>query len=158
MKQREKIVSDEQIKEAYEKYETLHIASSELGMTIVSLWRRAKKIGLAWKDKNYRSIQPTKIPTNEILEGKHPYYQTLKLKKRLVKEGIKEAFLTMTETGDGYSGPIIRDLFLCEIRKGVGDAVSNSMPDEDKINSTIYEAIYNALQCNSFSAIEEKIS
>jgi 5-methylcytosine-specific restriction endonuclease McrA len=90
MKQRQKIVSDEQIKEAYEKYETLHIASSELGMTIVSLWRRAKKIGLAWKDKNYRSVQPTKIPTIEILEGKHPYYQTLKLKKRLIKEGIKE--------------------------------------------------------------------
>jgi 5-methylcytosine-specific restriction endonuclease McrA len=90
MKQRQKIVSDEQIKEAYEKYETLHIASSELGMTIVSLWRRAKKIGLAWKDKNYRSVQPTKIPTIEILDGRHPYYQTLKLKKRLIKEGIKE--------------------------------------------------------------------
>jgi 5-methylcytosine-specific restriction endonuclease McrA len=90
MKQKQKIVSDEQIKEAYEKYETLHIASSELGMTIVSLWRRAKKIGLAWKDKNYRSVQPTKIPTIEILEGRHPYYQTLKLKKRLIKEGIKE--------------------------------------------------------------------
>ena len=90
MKQKQKIVSDEQIKEAYEKYETLHIASSELGMTIVSLWSRAKKIGLAWKDKNYRSVQPTKIPTIEILEGRHPYYQTLKLKKRLIKEGIKE--------------------------------------------------------------------
>jgi 5-methylcytosine-specific restriction endonuclease McrA len=90
MKQRQKIVSDEQIKEAYEKYETLNIASSELGMTIVSLWRRAKKIGLAWKDKNYRSVQPTKIPTIEILDGRHPYYQTLKLKKRLIKEGIKE--------------------------------------------------------------------
>ena len=90
MKQREIKISDEQIREAYENYDTLHKAASELKMTVVSLWRRAKKIGLAWKDKNYRSVQPTKIPTNEILEGKHPYYQTLKLKKRLVKEGIKE--------------------------------------------------------------------
>jgi 5-methylcytosine-specific restriction endonuclease McrA len=90
MKQREVTVSNEQIKEAYEKYETLHMASAELGMTTVSLWRRAKKIGLAWRDKNYRSVTPQKIPTNEILEGKHPYYQTLKLKKRLIKEGIKE--------------------------------------------------------------------
>ena len=90
MKQRDVKVTDEQIKEAYEKYETLHIASVALDMTIVSLWRRAKKIGLAWKDKNYRSVQPTKIPIIEILEGKHPYYQTLKLKKRLIKEGIKE--------------------------------------------------------------------
>ena len=90
MKQRQIKVSDEQIKDAYEKYETLHMASAELGMTIVSLWRRAKKIGLAWKDKKYRSVTTKKIPTNEILEGKHPYYQTLKLKKRLIKEGIKE--------------------------------------------------------------------
>ena len=90
MKQGQIKVSDEQIKEAYEKYETLHMASAELGMTIVSLWRRAKKIGLAWKNKNYRSVTTKKLPTNEILEGKHPYYQTLKLKKRLIKEGIKE--------------------------------------------------------------------
>lgn len=90
MKQRKIILSDEQIKEVYEKYNTLHIASAELGMTTVSLWRRAKKIGLLWKDKKYRSVSPTKIPTNEILEGKHPYYQTLKLKKRLIKEGIKQ--------------------------------------------------------------------
>jgi 5-methylcytosine-specific restriction endonuclease McrA len=90
MTQREIKKTDEEIREAYVKYETLHQASSELQMTVVSLWRRAKKIGLKWKDKNYRSVNPQKIPTNEILEGKHPYYQTLKLKKRLIKEGIKE--------------------------------------------------------------------
>lgn len=90
MVQREIKITDEQIREAYEMYETLHIASANLQMTTVSLWRRAKKLGLYWKDKNYRSINPNKIPLTEILEGKHPYYQTLKLKKRLIKEGIKE--------------------------------------------------------------------
>ena len=90
MTQRQIKVTDEQIREAYVKYETLHQAASELQMTVVSLWRRAKVIGLAWKDKDYRSVSPTKIPTDEILAGKHPYYQTLKLKKRLIKEGIKE--------------------------------------------------------------------
>lgn len=90
MKQREVKITDDQIREAYIKYETLHVASSELNMTVVSLWRRAKKIGLRWKDKNYRSVSPTKIPISEILEGRHPYYQTLKLKKRLIKEGIKK--------------------------------------------------------------------
>ena len=90
MKQREVKITDDQIREAYIKYETLHVASSELNMTVVSLWRRAKKIGLRWKDKNYRSVSPTKIPISEILEGGHPYYQTLKLKKRLIKEGIKK--------------------------------------------------------------------
>ena len=30
------------------------------------------------------------IVLNEILEGKHPSYQTLKLKKRMIKDGIRE--------------------------------------------------------------------
>jgi hypothetical protein len=89
MKQREVKITDEEIKLAYEKYDTLHQASAELKMTTVSLWRRAKKLGLAWKDKNFKPEKP-KIPTDEIIEGKHPYYQTLKLKKRLLKEGLKE--------------------------------------------------------------------
>ena len=89
MKQREVKIIDEEIKLAYEKYDTLHQASAELKMTTVSLWRRAKKLGLAWKDKNFKPEKP-KIPTDEIIEGKHPYYQTLKLKKRLLKEGLKE--------------------------------------------------------------------
>lgn len=90
MTQREIKVSDKQIQEAYEKYDTLHFAASELKMTTVSLWRRAKKLGLKWKDKNYRPTDPRKIPTQEILEGLHPHYQTLKLKKRLLVDGIKE--------------------------------------------------------------------
>ena len=89
MKQREVKITDEEIKLAYEKYDTLHRASAELKMTTVSLWRRAKKLGLAWKDKKFKPEKP-KIPTDEIIEGKHPYYQTLKLKKRLLKEGLKE--------------------------------------------------------------------
>ena len=36
------------------------------------------------------SNNPSKIPLDEILEGKHPQYQTSKLKKRLIKEGILE--------------------------------------------------------------------
>jgi hypothetical protein len=68
MKQREVNITDEEIILAYEKYETLHLASSNLNMTTVTLWRRAKKLGLAWKDKNY-SPDKSKIPTDEILEG-----------------------------------------------------------------------------------------
>ena len=110
MKQRQIKVSDEQIKEAYEKYQTLHMASAELGMTIVSLWRRAKKIGLSWKDKKYRSVTTKKLPTNEILEGKHPYYQTLKLKKRLIKEGIKENRCEICNITEWNSQPISMQL------------------------------------------------
>lgn len=89
MTQREIKITDEEIINAYDKYDTLHLASSELGMTTVTLWRRAKKLGLKWKDKNFKPESFNKIPTSEILQGQHPYYQTLKLKKRLLKEGIK---------------------------------------------------------------------
>ena len=89
MTQREIKISDEEILLIYEKEITLHEAASQLGMTTVSLWRRAKKLGIKWSEKKFK---PTgkKIPIEEILEGKHPYFQTLKLKKRLIKEGIKE--------------------------------------------------------------------
>ena len=80
-------ISDDDIREAYEKY-TLHEAAAKLDVTTVTLWRRAKKINLYWKDKAREPIN--KIPLNEILAGKHPYYQTLKLKKRLINEGIFE--------------------------------------------------------------------
>ena len=56
MTQREIKITDKQIQEAYEKYDTLHLASSELKMTTVSLWRRAKKIGLKWKDEDWKDF------------------------------------------------------------------------------------------------------
>lgn len=80
--------SDEQIIALYNSNITLHQAAVELNVTTVTLWRRAKKLNLKWSDKVKQ--QTTYIPTDEILEGKHPQYQTFKLKNRLIKEGIKE--------------------------------------------------------------------
>jgi len=77
MEQRKIKVSDDEILNAYNTFDTLHSASANLNMTTVSLWRRAKKLGIAWKDKVDRSKNSIKVPTNEILEGLHPQYQTL---------------------------------------------------------------------------------
>lgn len=90
MKQGTVKITDEDVKMAYNTYPTLHQAAAELKVTVVTLWRKAKKLGLRWQDKNGQASNPNKIPLSEILEGKHPYYQTLKLKKRLIKEGVKE--------------------------------------------------------------------
>jgi len=92
MKQNHKYkVTDDQIIDAYNQKLTLHEASSQLNITIVTLWRRAKKLNLFWKDKKYRGIDNySKIPLIDILQGKHPDYQTFKLKNRLLKEKIKE--------------------------------------------------------------------
>lgn len=40
-----------------------------------------------------------------------------------IKEGVKEAILIMTESGDGYTGDIIREPFLNAIREGVQNAM-----------------------------------
>ena len=42
-----------------------------------------------------------------------------------VKQGVKEAILTMTESGDGHSGPIIREPFLDHVKKGVECAMEH---------------------------------
>ncbi len=52
----------------------------------VTVWRRAKRLGLGFKSGG----KTTKIELSEILEGKHPHYQTLKLKHRLISEGVLE--------------------------------------------------------------------
>ena len=56
-------------------------------MSVVSLWRRAKKLNIQWSD--IKRSSPNKIELVEILEGKHPSYQTFKLRNRLISEGIK---------------------------------------------------------------------
>ncbi len=89
MKQKHKDkITDEQIIDAYDRKLTLHIAATELSMTVVTLWRRAKKLGLYWNEIPRTSSK--KIPLDKILSGDHPDYQTFKLKNRLILEGYKE--------------------------------------------------------------------
>jgi 5-methylcytosine-specific restriction endonuclease McrA len=88
MKQRSITITDEQIREQFNLGKTLHEAAVELNSTTVTLWRKAKKLGISWKD--IKRENKDKITLTEILDGKHPSYQTFKLKNRLIKEGIKE--------------------------------------------------------------------
>lgn len=61
-----------------------------------------------------------KIPLNEILEGKHPSYQTYKLKKRLYKEKLKEN--KCEECGvDSWNGKILE----CELDHIDGDRTNH---------------------------------
>lgn len=80
-------ISDDRIVECYNNGITLHEAAAELSMSVVSLWRRAKNINLKWSKIKRQSVK--KIDLLEILEGKHPSYQTFKLRNRLIAEGIK---------------------------------------------------------------------
>lgn len=80
-------VSDSLILEYFNNNKTLHETSADLSMSVVSLWRRAKKLNIKWSSIKRKSHN--KIEILDILEGKHPSYQTFKLRNRLISEGIK---------------------------------------------------------------------
>lgn len=81
-------VTDETIVAYYKSKKTLHQTSSELNMSVVTLWRRAKKLNIFWSDLPRNPSN--KISLEDILNGQHPYYQTFKLKNRLINEGLKK--------------------------------------------------------------------
>jgi hypothetical protein len=89
-------IDDRLIIEACESEPTMAKASLRVGMHYNTFIRKAKKLGVYKPNQGAKGViipnraPLTKIPTDEILEGKHPYYQTNKLRVRLIKEGIKD--------------------------------------------------------------------
>ncbi len=80
-------VPDDLILECFYSNKTLHQTSAELSMSVVSLWRRSKKLNISWS--TIKRPSTNKIDLKDILEGKYPSYQTFKLRNRLISEGIK---------------------------------------------------------------------
>jgi hypothetical protein len=78
--------TDDELLEQYRITPQLSKLSCHFDVPDVTIWRRAKKIGILFKSGGLNE----KIDLNEILEGKHPQYQTFKLKKRLLKENVLE--------------------------------------------------------------------
>lgn len=72
---------------------TMSEACSKTGLHFNTFKRYALKYGCYKPNKSGKGIHKKSndndIPLNEILEGKHPSYQTYKLKKRLIKSGLK---------------------------------------------------------------------
>jgi hypothetical protein len=71
-------------------------ASIKLKMHFNTFKRIANKLGCYKPNQGLKGIRNNKklngkaIPLYEIIEGKHPTYQTFKLKKRLISEGLKK--------------------------------------------------------------------
>ena len=101
-------VDDYRIIECYNSGITLHEASSKLSMSVVSLWRRAKKLDLKWSNIKRKSVK--KIDLFDILEGKYPSYQTFKLRNRLISEGIKYNICEICNIEDWFGKEISMQL------------------------------------------------
>jgi 5-methylcytosine-specific restriction endonuclease McrA len=85
--------NDDEIVEACKSSFSMAEAASKVGIHFNTFRRKAIKLGVYSPNQSGKGISKpnsTKIPLQEILEGKHPYYQTNKLRKRLIKEGIKK--------------------------------------------------------------------
>lgn len=85
MKQVKNKIVDEDLIEAYNKEPHLGKLAALFKVPIVQIWRKCKVLGLEFGKGGGARV---KIPIEEILNGDHPYYQTFKLKKRLIREGI----------------------------------------------------------------------
>ena len=87
-------VTDEQIIEACNTEPTMARAASFLKLHFNTFKRRAILLGCYNPNQAGRGITKknngNKIPLDEILTGRHPYYQTNKLRIRLINEGIKD--------------------------------------------------------------------
>jgi RNA polymerase subunit RPABC4/transcription elongation factor Spt4 len=88
-------VSDKKIIEVCKSSLSMSSAASTLGIHFNTLKKRAILLGVYNTNPSGKGLKKPKgigkggIVLSEILEGKHPQYQTNKLRKRLIKENIK---------------------------------------------------------------------
>lgn len=107
---------------------TMARACATLDMNHNTFIRYAKKFGCYNPNQGHRGIKTrfkrTRIKTEDILSGKFPDYQTYKLKKRLIAEGIKKdggeiCHWSKKRFGDDYS--------TCELHHKDGNCHNHSL-------------------------------
>ena len=88
-----KKINEEEFRKVCEESPTMAIAAAKLDLHFNTFKRYATKLGLyspnqGGKGTSKDSNKDRKIDVYEILAGKHPEFQTFKLKNKLIKEGI----------------------------------------------------------------------
>jgi len=89
-------------------------AARKIGIHYNSFTRIAKKLNCFVTNQSGKGIKKSanfkKIDLKEILEGKHPTYQTLKLKNRLFREGYKDKICEICKNTEWLDKPIALEL------------------------------------------------
>tara|TARA_Y100000034_G_scaffold124946_1_gene173822 strand:+ start:4432 stop:4884 length:453 start_codon:yes stop_codon:yes gene_type:complete len=89
-----KVCSDEKLIEAANSEPTMATAAAKCGIHYNTFRRRAKVLGVYKPNQGGKGTKKghysSRIPTQEILEGTHPQYQSYKLRNRLLEEDILE--------------------------------------------------------------------
>src|SRR5574344_1831528 len=88
------MISDEEFINIVEKCQTMALAAKKTGMAYTSFIKKAKRLGCYKPNQGHKGVmtgpRTTRVPTEDILAGKYPQYQTYKLKTRLITEGYLE--------------------------------------------------------------------
>ena len=101
---------------------TMAIACSKLDMHFNTFKRYAEKFGCYNPNQGGKGTSKpsgNKIPLSEILEGKHPDYQTYKLKLRMLEEGLIE---DKCEKCGWHEKPLGAEYSPCELHHKDGDS------------------------------------
>ncbi len=96
-------MNDQQFIKIVNECKTMAFAAKKVGMAYLTFIRKAKKLGCYNPNHGGKGIKKgpykSRIPTKEILEGKHPQFQSYKLKRRLIDEGIFEDRCSIPDCG-----------------------------------------------------------
>ena len=109
-------ISDEKIIDICKSSLSMSIAASELCIHFNTLKRRAIKLGVYEPNQSGKGLKKhkrdgfDKIPLSEIIEGRHPQYQSNKLRIRLINDGIKEKRCELCGITEWNSKPISFEL------------------------------------------------
>jgi HNH endonuclease len=107
--------TNEQIIEAAANHKSATAAAASLGIHYVTYRKRAKQLGVFIANPAGRGISKSagdrRIPTEDILSGMHPQYQSNLLRLRLLEEGIKDHQCEMCGITEwmGYPAPLELD-------------------------------------------------
>lgn len=105
-------VSDELfIKTCYD-CRSMAAAAAKLDLHFNSFKKRALELGCYTPNQPGKGLtkDTPKIPLSQIIEGKHPHYQSHKLKIRLFSEGIKKPICEICKISKWLDNPIAFEL------------------------------------------------
>ena len=87
-------ITDEVFINACNKAVSMSAAAAELNLHFNSFKKRALELGCYFPNQAGKGVfkKAPKIPLSDIVQkGQYPHYQTYKLKKRMIAEGLKPA-------------------------------------------------------------------
>ena len=106
--------NDETFIEVCKNAQSMSKAAAELKMHFNTFKRKAVMLGVYKTNQGGKGLSKkdngNKINLKDILDGKHPQYQTNKLRIRLIKEGIKEHECESCGIKDWNNNPISLEL------------------------------------------------